>query len=49
MVGTDKDQIVQELSKLITDADSYNSMAKAINPYGDGKACPRILTAFENL
>jgi len=43
LVGTNFDLIVSEVSKLLEDKDYYDSMAKANNPYGDGKACERIL------
>jgi len=43
LVGTDFDKIVSEVSKLLDDADYYHAMSHAVNPYGDGSACPRIL------
>ena len=43
LVGTNKDLIIQEVSKLIENAEYYNTMAQANNPYGDGKACGRIV------
>lgn len=46
LVGTDFDKIVREVSQLLDDADYYDQMAQAANPYGDGKACPRILAAL---
>ena len=42
LVGTDFDKIVSEVSKLLDDQQYYNSMSKAVNPYGDGMACQRI-------
>jgi UDP-N-acetylglucosamine 2-epimerase (non-hydrolysing) len=42
LVGTEEETIYREFSKLITDQDSYNRMAHAANPYGDGHACERI-------
>lgn len=42
LVGTDYDRIVNEASRLLTDTDYYNQMARAVNPYGDGLACRRI-------
>lgn len=42
LVGTDYSKIVSEVSTLIEDKDAYESMSKAINPYGDGQACRRI-------
>ena len=46
LVGTDYDKIVSEVSSLLDDASVYESMSKAVNPYGDGKACERIVKAF---
>ena len=43
LVGTDHDLIVREVSRLIEDATYYEKMSKAINPYGDGLACGRIV------
>lgn len=43
LVGTDKDKIVKETSILLTNKRKYKSMSRAINPYGDGKASPRIV------
>uniref|UniRef100_UPI003FEEAAB9 non-hydrolyzing UDP-N-acetylglucosamine 2-epimerase n=1 Tax=Alloprevotella sp. TaxID=1872471 RepID=UPI003FEEAAB9 len=43
LVGTDYNKIVNEVSLLLEDADAYNKMSKAVNPYGDGKACNRIV------
>lgn len=43
LVGTDYDAIVDNVSKLLTDRYLYNKMSKATNPYGDGKACERII------
>ena len=47
LVGTDYDAIVDNVSKLLTDRNLYNKMSKATNPYGDGKACERILRYIE--
>ena len=43
LVGTDYDKIVGEVSALLTNADVYEKMSRAVNPYGDGKACGRIV------
>ena len=43
LVGTDYEKIVDEVSKLIDNQKYYDKMSKAVNPYGDGKACGRIL------
>jgi len=46
LVGTDVDSIVTELTLLLSDDVAYKSMSFAHNPYGDGKACERILNAL---
>ena len=46
LVGTNHDLIVQEVSTLLDDAAAYEEMSKAVNPYGDGKACNRIVRAL---
>lgn len=43
LVGTDKIKIEEEANKLLKNRDLYNSMSMKHNPYGDGKACERIL------
>lgn len=43
LVGTDYDKIVAEISSLLDDKVHYDTMSKAVNPYGDGKACMRII------
>ncbi|MBR5706069.1 MAG: UDP-N-acetylglucosamine 2-epimerase (non-hydrolyzing) [Bacteroidaceae bacterium] len=43
LVGTDYERITFEISKLLDDPEYYSSMSEAVNPYGDGKACPRIV------
>lgn len=47
LVGTNYDSIVNETSKLIEDKQYYEKMSKAINPYGDGLACERIINALK--
>lgn len=42
LVGTDYNKIVEEVSTLLDDSAAYEWMSKAVNPYGDGKACRRI-------
>jgi len=49
LVGTQVASITEHLGKLLTDQASYNAMSFAHNPYGDGKACSRILTALAPL
>lgn len=46
LVGTDYDVIVREVSNLFDNPCEYEKMSKAINPYGDGKACERIVKAL---
>lgn len=43
LVGTDFDKIVNEVSALLENRECYERMSKAVNPYGDGKACERIV------
>lgn len=43
LVGTDYDKIMNEVSTLLDDSVVYNKMSKAVNPYGDGLACHRIV------
>ena len=46
LVGTNHDLIVDEVSTLLEDEAAYEKMSKAVNPYGDGKACGRIVAAL---
>ena len=45
LVGTDRRAIVAEATRLLTDRAAYDAMARAINPYGDGRATGRIVAA----
>lgn len=47
LVGTDKARIVNEVNNLLTNAQEYQSMSRAHNPYGDGKACERIVAKIK--
>lgn len=47
LVGTDYDKIVSEVSLLLDDQIHYDAMSKAVNPYGDGLACGRIVETLE--
>lgn len=47
LVGTDKQRIIDEVSSLIKNKEHYLTMSKANNPYGDGKACKRIIKALK--
>ena len=46
LVGTDYDKITREASTLLDDASAYERMSQAVNPYGDGLACGRIVQTF---
>lgn len=47
LVGTEEETIYREFSRLLSDADEYETMSKASNPYGDGHACERIADILE--
>ena len=47
LVGTDHDLIVREVSHLLDNKSYYDKMSHAVNPYGDGKACERIVKALK--
>ena len=47
LVGTNHDLIVSEVSTLLDDPVAYERMSKAVNPYGDGKACNRIVRVLK--
>ena len=47
LVGTDYNKIMHEVSLLLDDKQYYSTMSKAINPYGDGKACQRIVEVLK--
>jgi UDP-N-acetylglucosamine 2-epimerase (non-hydrolysing) len=49
LVGTDPRRIVEESSRLLSNPEAYRQMSEAVNPYGDGHACERILQALEHL
>jgi UDP-N-acetylglucosamine 2-epimerase (non-hydrolysing) len=49
LVGTEIDVITSNLSRLLTDSDAYTQMSYAHNPYGDGKACARILETLSHI
>lgn len=49
LVGTDKNKIVNECQSLIDDKDRYNAMSHLHNPYGDGKACKRIVEFIKSV
>ena len=47
LVGTDSQRIVAEVTRLLEDDAAYRAMSRAHNPYGDGEACRRILSALK--
>ena len=47
LVGTDNEKIFTTAKTLLTDQKAYEAMEKAVNPYGDGKACRRIVQAIK--
>ncbi|CAG2534656.1 UDP-N-acetylglucosamine 2-epimerase (non-hydrolysing) [Maribacter dokdonensis] len=49
LVGTDKSIIVNETKKLLNNQSAYENMSKLHNPYGDGKACKRIVEYIQNI
>lgn len=49
LVGTDYVRITSEVSTLLNDSTAYDSMSKAVNPYGDGQACPRIVGFIDKI
>ena len=49
LVGTDAQRIIQETNNLLDNQQAYESMTKAHNPYGDGKACERIINFMKEL
>ena len=49
LVGTDYGKIVNEVSLLLDDAEAYEQMSRAVNPYGDGQACRRIVDKLKSL
>mgnify|MGYP006163654307 CR=1 FL=1 len=49
LVGTNTNKIISEAQELLDDLVKYNSMSSIHNPYGDGKACQRIIEFISNL
>lgn len=49
LVGTDYNRIVDTASQLLDDQEAYQRMSRAVNPYGDGKACQRIIKVLKSL
>jgi UDP-N-acetylglucosamine 2-epimerase (non-hydrolysing) len=48
LVGAARETIIANVAELLTNATTYETMSKAINPYGDGKACERITRTLES-
>jgi UDP-N-acetylglucosamine 2-epimerase (non-hydrolysing) len=48
LVGTDTQEIVRQVTRLLKDENEYQVMSRAHNPYGNGKACEQILAALKN-
>lgn len=49
LVGTNYNDIVEQMSLLLDRSEAYNAMSKAVNPYGDGRACERIVNYLSQL
>lgn len=49
LVGTDKETIVQETQRLLDNKDEYDKMNRAHNPYGDGRACEKIVNFLKKV
>ena len=49
LVGTDYHKIVDGVSELLENENVYLKMSTALNPYGDGKACERIVSYIKNI
>ncbi|PXA79018.1 UDP-N-acetylglucosamine 2-epimerase (non-hydrolyzing) [Auritidibacter sp. NML120779] len=49
LIGTAEERVVEEVSELLTNDEAYAKMANAVNPYGDGQAAPRCVSAIAEL
>ncbi|XAS71234.1 UDP-N-acetylglucosamine 2-epimerase (non-hydrolyzing) [Micrococcaceae bacterium Sec5.1] len=49
LIGTDEERIVSQVDRLLNDADHFDAMANAVNPYGDGRASERTVAAIAQL
>lgn len=49
LIGTDEERIVKEVDRLLHDQDHFDSMANAVNPYGDGEASARTVAAIAHM
>ena len=48
-MGTNRDLIIKETLRLVEDADFYDRMSRAVNPYGDGRAAARSVAAIAHM
>ena len=46
LIGMNEDRITREVTALLTDRQQYEKMARTVNPYGDGRASERIVSAI---
>ena len=49
LVGTDSEEIAYEFKRVLEDKECYNSMSRAVNPYGDGTACKKIVNILRGI
>ena len=49
LIGTKRENIIKEVQKLLNLKDEYDKMSKSISPYGDGKACKKILEFLKGI
>lgn len=49
LVGTNQEVIAREFRRLLVDKEAYEKMSKAVNPYGDGRACERIVNVLKSI
>ena len=49
VIGVEYENVYNEISHILNDKKEYDKMSNAVNPYGDGKACDRIIDFIENL
>ena len=49
LIGTDEERIVTEVQRLLHDQEHFDTMANAVNPYGDGKAAERTVAAIAQM
>lgn len=49
VIGVEYENVYKEITNILNDKKEYDKMSNAVNPYGDGKACDRIIDFIENL